>query len=220
MKKMLSMAACILLITMAGNAQVRVPWKAKIGIGVKAGLNFANVTKASAINSQSKTGFHVGAFFAPGKAGLVGFRTELIFSRQGYDFKKGTNSGTLSLDYIMLPQMVTVNIGKYVSLQAGGQISFLLAGKSDTIVIPGPPPPPPVQTALDYLNRIDYGVAGGVEITPYKGLMIGARYNASLAKLFKAPDGTNTSNYPSFIPDPKNLDPRNNLIMLFVGYKF
>ena len=68
-------------------------------IGVKGGLNFAKVSNASDINSESKSGFHIGVFLAPPSKSLISSRTELLFSRQGYDYKS-TNSGTVDLDYI------------------------------------------------------------------------------------------------------------------------
>ena len=59
-------------------------------IGLKAGLNFANVTKASSINNSSRSGFHLGLFLAPSSKSIIGSRTELIFSRckSEYQFKQ------------------------------------------------------------------------------------------------------------------------------------
>jgi hypothetical protein len=52
-------------------------------LGIKAGLNFANVTKASSINTSSQTGFHAGLFFGGGSKSILGSRTELMYSQQG-----------------------------------------------------------------------------------------------------------------------------------------
>ena len=86
-------------------------------IGIKAGFNFANVTKASSINNSSRTGFHAGIFLAPPSKGIISSRTELIFSRQGYDYKTSTNTGNVNLNYIILPQYMAINITKYFQLQ-------------------------------------------------------------------------------------------------------
>jgi hypothetical protein len=101
-------------------------------IGIKAGLNFANVTKASDINNSSSSGFHAGLFLAPPSKGVMGFRTELLFSQQGYSYKTGTNTGNVDLNYIMLPQYMTINITKYFQIQLGGQIAFLTNAKADS----------------------------------------------------------------------------------------
>src|SRR4029078_6385215 len=90
-------------------------------IGLKAGLNFANVSKASSINNSSRSGFHAGILLNAGKK-ILGSRTELIYSKQGYDYKSGTNTGTVSLAYIMMPQYMTINITKYFQIQLGGQM--------------------------------------------------------------------------------------------------
>src|SRR5687767_3359174 len=83
---------------------------AQIGFGVKAGLNFANVTEPAGINANSKSGYMVGGYIAPKPKKLFGFRSEIMLSRQGYDFKSGTNTGTVDLDYLLLPQLITLNI--------------------------------------------------------------------------------------------------------------
>src|SRR5687768_6893908 len=100
--------------------------------GIKAGINFANVTKASNINNNSRTGFHVGAFLAPQSNGIIGSRTEIIFSRQGYNYKTSSNTGNVDLDYIMLPQFMSINITKYLSIQIGAQMAYLLNAKADS----------------------------------------------------------------------------------------
>jgi hypothetical protein len=46
--------------------------------GIKAGVNFAKVTKASNINADNTAGFHAGVFLAPQSKGVLGFRSELI----------------------------------------------------------------------------------------------------------------------------------------------
>src|ERR1700709_1325564 len=103
-----------------------------IGLGIKAGFNFANVTNASAINGSSRAGYHLGLFLAPSSKGILGSRTELLYSRHGYDYKTDTVNGDVNLDYIMLTQMMAIHITKYFELQFGGYTAYLLSAKSDT----------------------------------------------------------------------------------------
>lgn len=189
----------------------------RLGIGLKAGVNFANVTNASSISASNRTGFMFGAFLSPGGNKLLGFRSEVVFSRQGYDFKKNTQTGTVNLDYILLPQLITIGIGKHAQLQAGGQIAFLLNAKVDSSGTP-PSGNPVVNQAIDFFNRIDYGAALGAEIYPARNFIIGARYNISLSDALKTQ--TSGSPIPVFTPDPNAVNPRNNVVQLFVGYKF
>ena len=185
-------------------------------IGIKAGLNFANVTNASSINNSSRTGFHAGVFLAPGGKSIMGFRTELLYSKQGYNYKSNTNTGEVSLDYILMPQLTTISITKYFQLQLGAQMAFLINAKVDSSngTSTGNAS---VDKIMDYYNRFDYGFAGGVEIHPVAGLLIGARLNISLGNMYKDIGTTTTGTPPSFIP---KVDVKNNVFQVFAGWTF
>jgi hypothetical protein len=215
MKKILLPPALLLLlaITAATAQSKKKNEKPLIGIGIKGGLNFANVTNAKSINGSNKTGFVVGAFLAPPSKSIISSRTELLFSRQGYDFKTGTNTGTVNLSYLILPQLMGINITKYVQLQIGGQMAYLLNAKADsTAASTGNPQ---VDKIMDLYNRFDFGAAGGIEIYPIKNLLIGARLNISFGKLYKEPDQTQTQ--PNFFP---SVDAKNNVVQIFLGVRF
>lgn len=184
-------------------------------IGLKAGLNFANVTKASSINNSSRSGFHAGIFLAPSSEKILGSRTELIFSRQGYDYKTNTNTGTVDLDYIMLPQYMAINITKYFQIQLGGQMAFLISAKADSSNNTGASGNP-FGKMMDFYNRFDYGYGGGIEIHPVSGLVIGARINIFLGNLYKDFDPS-SGTQPSFVP---KVDVKNNVFQIFAGWKF
>jgi hypothetical protein len=191
-----------------------------LGLGIKAGLNFANVSDASSINSKSQAGFHAGAFLAPASKSILGSRTELIFSRQGYDYSTGTNSGSVNLDYVMLAQLLAINITKFVQIQLGGQLAYLLNAKADSSKTYNTGNPQ-ANAILGYYNRIDYGYGVGVEVHPFLGLLVGARYNVSLSKLYKQSYSYGSGNPPpSFLPNSSSIDLKNNVVQLFAGYRF
>ena len=180
-------------------------------IGIKGGLNFAKVSKASDINSSSRSGFHAGLFLALPSKKIISSRTELLFSRQGYDYKNATNTGNVNLDYIHMGQLMSINITKYFSLMFGAQTSYLISAQvdsSNTNTGSGYE-----SKIMDLYNRIDYGYALGAEVHPVMGLIIGARYNVSLAKVYK---DIQSFQRPSFTSE----DARNNLIQLYVGWRF
>ena len=184
-------------------------------IGIRAGVNFANVTKASSISNSSRSGFHVGIVLAPASKKIVSSQTELIFSRQGYDYKSGTNTGNVNLDYIMMPQLMSINITKYVSILFGGHMAYLLNAKVDsTAPSTGNSS---VDKIMDLYNRFDYGYGGGVEIHPVSGLLIGARVNISLGNLYSDIANTTPGTSPSFIP---KVDVKNNVFQIYAGWKF
>ena len=179
-------------------------------IGVKGGLNFAKVSNASDINSESKSGFHIGVFLAPPSKSLISSRTELLFSRQGYDYKS-TNTGTVDLDYIQFGQLMSINITKFFSLMFGAQTAVLVSAQVDSTG--GTGSTGGENNMMDMMNRFDYGYAIGAEVHPVKGLIIGIRYNVSLAKIY---EDINSFQMPSFTAE----DAKNNLIMLSVGWRF
>jgi hypothetical protein len=184
--------------------------------GVKAGLNFANVTNASDINSSSETGFHGGLFLAPPSKGIPASRTEILFSRQGYNYKTNTNTGNVNLDYIMLPQFMAFNITKFVQLQVGFQMAFLISAKADSTSSSGEYGA--YSNIMDFYNRFDYGLGGGVEVHPISGLLVGARINVSFGDLYSSnPEDYANGTPPSFIP---KVDVKNNVFQLFVGWRF
>ncbi len=182
---------------------------AQLGLGLKAGLNFANVSNTSGFNNNGRTGYMIGGYFSPGKKKLLGFRSEIILSRQGYDYQSSTNTGNVSLDYLLLPQLVTLNFTKKFNIHAGGQVAFLLNASVDSTGGSNG------GSLFDYFNRFDYGVAAGAEVSPILGFFIGGRINISFSNANKqAPTG---GSWPNFIP---RLDVRNNVVQLYAGWRF
>jgi hypothetical protein len=192
--------------------------KQGIGLGLKGGMNFANVSNASDINSSSNTGFLFGIFLAPPSKKIISSRTELLYSKQGYNYKTNTNTGSVDLQYIVLPQLMGINITKFVQLQVGMQMAFLINASADSSKpASGSNPYAPI---MDYYNRFDYGAAGGIEIYPIKNVLIGARLNISFGDLYKDPmsvEGGTGGTPPSFIP---KVDVKNNVLQLYVGVRF
>ncbi len=181
-------------------------------IGIKAGVNFAQVSNSSDINSSNKSGFHVGLFLAPASKKILSSRTELLFSRQGYDYKSGTKTGDVDLDYIQMGQLMSINITKFFSLMFGAQTAYLISAQVDSGNSTGTGNPG-YDKILDLYNRVDYGYAVGVEVHPVMGLIIGARYNVSLAKVYK---DVQSFQRPSFSSE----DAKNNVVQLSVGWRF
>jgi hypothetical protein len=217
MKKFFVLPALLLILAIAATpltAQKKKSDKPLIGLGIKGGLNFANVTNAKSISASNKTGFVVGAFLAPPSKSIISSRTELLFSRQGYDFKSGSNTGSVNLSYLILPQLMGINITKYVKLQIGAQMAYLLNAKADSTAPSSGNPQ--VDKIMDLYNRFDYGAAGGIEIYPIKNLLIGARLNISFGKMYKEPSQTQGTQ-PNFFP---SIDAKNNVLQLFLGVRF
>jgi len=180
-----------------------------LNLGLKAGLNFANITSTAGFSNSSRTGHMVGGYIAPKAKKLFGFRSEIILSRQGYDYKTNTNTGNVNLDYLLLPQLLTINLGKRIQFHAGGQIAFLLNANVDSTG------GNTNNGLLDYFNRFDYAAAGGIEIFPISGFFVGGRINISFNSINEEPPIG--GNWPSYIP---RLTAKNNVVQLYAGWRF
>jgi len=188
------------------------PFFAVAQFGIKAGVNFAKVSNAASINSSNKSGFNAGLFLAPASKKIISSRTELIFSRQGYDYKTATNTGNVNLDYIQMGQLASINITRYVSLLFGAQTAYLVSAQADSTKTSGGQAGA-YSNIMNLYNRIDYGYAVGAEVHPAMGLIIGARYNVSLAKVYK---DLQSAQRPSFT----SADAKNNVVQVFAGWRF
>ena len=184
----------------------------KMGFGVIAGANFADVTGTASIKRSNSSGFMVGAFIAPPSRGIMSMRTEFLFSRQGYDYATNTNTGSVELNYVMMPSLMGIRLGKFALIQAGLQTAFLLNAKADTSNQTGNGQ---VNAMMDMMNRFNYGIGAGLQIYPFKGIILGARYNVALNQTYKEFDPNAAA--PAFIPD---VDTKHNLVQFFLGYKF
>lgn len=176
---------------------------AQFGIGIKAGVNFANIKDESGFNNDSRTGYMIGAYIAPGAKKFMGFRSELILSRQGYNYKTATNTGNVNLDYLLLPQLFILKFSKLVQVHAGGQGAFLLNANVDSTGSGS-------GSLFDYFKRFDYGVVAGAEICPFMGFFIGGRINISLN------DVSVGGSRPNFIP---SVNAKNNVVQLYAGWR-
>jgi len=181
-------------------------------IGIKGGLNFANVSSASSINNSSRTGYHAGIFLGSSFQKILGFRIELGYSKQGYDYSSAATKGNVGLDYITSSELFTIGITHYFQLQVGFQVAYLLNAKADSsndiAGLPGS-----YKKILDIYNRLDYGFAGGIEIHPVGGLLIGARVNISLSKLYKDAQSSQSNSF-------SGIDLKNNVFQLSAGWRF
>jgi hypothetical protein len=183
--------------------------------GIKAGINFANVTNASSINNSNRSGFMAGIFLAPSSKGMLSYKTELTFSQQGYNYETNSNTGSVTLDYIIMPHLMNINITKLFQLQIGGQVAYLLNAKADSNKTAASNNP--YGALEDYYNRFDYGAAAGFEIHPFLGLLIGARYNISFGDMYKNISNPAPGTTPPFIP---NVNLKNNVVQIFAGWRF
>ena len=212
MKKNFTLSGLFLLLLLQVSAQEAGKTKTK-EFGIKAGYNIAKMSGQKAdFSTASKNGFMVAGFFAPVVKKGFGFRSEVVFSRQGFSFGEDGMRTDFTSDYLYLPQFTTVNISRFFQLQLGGQIGFLLQSGQKTGNTEK-------KDLNSYMNRIDYGAAGGFELFPFKGLILGARYNMSFGTSYKTPS-TEPGQVNPLPFNPSDFKGKNAVMNFYIGYKF
>jgi hypothetical protein len=161
----------------------------------------------------------VSAFYSTPSKGL-GYRTELVFSRQGFSFDASGKMQNVSQDYIYMPHLTTFTIAQKVQLQVGGQVGYLLNAKKESAT-----PGRDEDKIMAFMNRIDYGATAGIEVYPYKGFIIGGRYNVSMGNMYKQNSEVLSQGasplLTSFLPvNPASFKGKNAVIQFFIGYRF
>ena len=110
----------------------------QFSVGVKAGLNFANLYVANASGSyDGRTGYHAGAFALLKKENFA-VQPEIVLSQQGTKVTVNQRDFESSFNYINVPVLVKYYFfksknGGGINVHAGPQIGFLQSAKADVI---------------------------------------------------------------------------------------
>lgn len=186
--KKVMLVALLIAISSGAFAQ------AQFSVGLKGGLNFANLDVKSINNTyNNRTGYHAGAF-ALIKFASIGIQPELIFSQQGSTVKVNGDDVKSNFSYMNIPIMVKLYTVAGINLQAGPQFGFLL---NDPVVVNNN------QEIEGAVKKSDISLALGVGWDLPFGLTIDGRYNLGLQ---------NVSDDPSF-------DIKNQVFQVSVGFK-
>jgi hypothetical protein len=190
---------CALITTQAYS-------QAQLALGLKAGVNMANLDVNSDVeaNYNNRTGYHGGAFLLI-KLAKVGIQPEILFSKQGSNFKFNGQDYESNFDYINVPVMIKLYTVMGINLQIGPQISFLSSAGGDAIDKSANGGTGGTITASEDLYKSsDFSANFGVGWDLPFGLTIDARYNLGLSK----------------IQDNPNIDAtKNQVIQISLGYK-
>ncbi len=155
MKKYAVLIISLLLVAFAMNTKAQ-----GLGIGLKAGMNFAN-QKITDINTNSRTGFHGGIYAIIAFSEKWGIQPELLYSSQGSELPDDIND----FSYMSIPLLLRWKMVSFLSLSAGPQFSILLDAKDQT-----------GESFKDQFKKSDFGLALGATVHLPLGLNAGARY--------------------------------------------
>jgi hypothetical protein len=189
----------------------------RFDLGLKGGLNFANVSASSSIakNYEGRTGYHLGAY-AMIKITKFAIQPEVIFSRQGQNFSTSSVSDLeSSFDYFNVPIMIKFYLVGGLNIQAGPQFGFLSSAKGDVVnsttnaVTKGQD-----LTGLVQSSDVSLGVGAGWDL-PF-GLNVTARYNIGLSDVNKF---TNSSLPPTLTSSLGTSQAKNQVFQFSLGYR-
>jgi len=130
-----------------------------LGIGLKGGVNFANVAWED-VNTSSITSWHIGGYININFSERFGITPEVLWTGQGTE----RDNATLNTNYIAVPVMLRFKVIPVIFLEAGPQFSFLTNVDDDDLDIE------------DQLKDNDFGLALGAGLNLPLGFNAGARY--------------------------------------------
>ena len=157
----------------------------KARTGLKGGLNASSLfyNGQGVSNKNERIGFHAGVFTQVPVSEFFAIQPELLYMTKGasadYNILGFNGANTFKLNYAELPVLATFKLGQAVELQAGPYVSYLLNSNINSNGDFG------VGTNTinrGNFNKIDYGVAGGLNIYFGKAF-VGARYEQGLQRI-------------------------------------
>jgi len=178
--------------------------QAQFAIGLKGGLNLSKIDFQNDVgaNVSNRTGFHAGAF-ALIKITAFGIQPEVLFSKQGSNFKVNTTSYEANFDYIAVPVMFKFYLPLGLNLQAGPQFSFLTVNDLKATV----QGQSAQDVATNFKKKQDTSLALGAGWDLPFHLTIDARYVFGLSNM-------------KFTAQSAETSFKNKVVMISVGYKF
>lgn len=189
MKKIiLAIVAATFMINMSSAQEQAMDLREKLTLGVKAGVNLANVydMKGQNFNNTAKFGLAAGAFISIPFGKYVGIQPEVLYSQKGFK-ATGMLGGELTrtTNYLDVPLYIALKPSPVITLLAGPQYSYLLKGKYDykSNLISG-------EFANDNVRKNMFGLAGGIDFN-LDNLVISGRAGWDLKENNK--NGTTTT---------------------------
>lgn len=180
----------------------------EVKFGVKAGVNFANLT-GDVDDASMKVGFNVGGFAEIKVSDKFSVQPELLYSTQGAKEKESgfgyTSETKLTLGYLNIPVMAKFYVAEKFSLEAGPQVGFLLNAKGKYEETSGGVTVSGEDDLKSEFESIDFGVNFGAGYNFTENLSAGLRYNVGLSNIAK---------------DSGDYKVNNSVLSLSLGYKF
>lgn len=104
----------------------------QIDLGVKAGINLANIKNIGPTDNKARSGINAGLFTEIGISRKFIARPELLYSTKGYRFpaRALNGAGTLSLHYISIPVLAGFRPVDHLTVLVGPEFNYMTAARS------------------------------------------------------------------------------------------
>lgn len=134
----------------------------KLSFGMKAGVNFSNVSgaKVDGKDAKGRTGFYVGGLADYSISDKFSIQPEVLYSMEGADKN--------SLDYIRIPVMAKYEVVENFSILAGPSFAFRMAAENALVE--------------KSTKSSDFGLGIGAAYA-FGNIFVDARYNMGLSDI-------------------------------------
>ena len=189
--KKLFLVVIVMMVSMTSFAQREV---GTLSVQPRVGISAADFNGAS--DTKARVGFIAGAELEYQVNNWLGLSAGMFYSQQGAKAEIGSSDLTWKIDYVNVPVVANFYVWKGLALKAGLQPGFKMNAKFE-----GSAGSYQVGTDMDDVKSLDLSVPVGISYD-FGGLVLDARYNFGLSKIFDYDD------------DLKNL-----AFQLTIGYK-
>jgi hypothetical protein len=193
---------------LVGGASAAAAQEPAAAIGVKGGVNFANLQfegDGVDVNFDRRTGFVGGLFVIWPATSRVALQTEALYSQQGAEIEEEGASGTIELDYVTVPVLLRVSSapsapasfhvfgGPSLGFRVRARSSGSFEGETSS------------EDISDDVERFDLGMTAGAGVDLGR-LTIDGRYTWGLSNLNK--------------DESDELEIKNRVFSVMVGVRF
>jgi hypothetical protein len=173
-------------------------------LGIKAGINVANLFANDVVSSNALLGFNGGVFLKIAINQRFAFQPELLFSTQGAELEYNnsfvTGTVTYHLNYLQVPLVGVYNVTRNINIQGGIYLASLLSTQTKNGADDGSFNFEE-QISKSNFQSIDYGLLVGLG-ADLNRISFGIRYNYGVSNIGKEFNFSNES--IQHFPDARN----------------
>jgi len=180
----------LLLLVSATIAATAFAQSARMSGGLLAGANISNIRSSDggALDHKWKFGFTGGGYLNFPVSSSVSIQPQLQYSQMGTKFDSA--SLKQKLNYLSIPVLVKIGLGKGLALVLGPQVDFLMAAKykdaNDNKV-----------DNKGNFNKTDFAGTAGFQLFPNSAISLTARYIHGFTDIVKNTTGVNSQVFPN-----------------------